>query len=71
MGCITDKRITGNTPSCTSLEISKLLQCSKMPDANLFLCKVKEMAFKASTGLSAIIITDATDGPSFAWLLED
>lgn len=68
--CITDKRITGNAPSCSSFEISKPLQCSRMPSANLSLSKVKEMAFKALLGLAAIIITEATDGPSFAWLLE-
>lgn len=36
----------------------------------IFLSKVKEMAFKALLGLAAIIITEATDGPSFTWLLE-
>lgn len=32
--------------------------------------KVKEMAFKAWLGFFAIIITEAADGASFAWLLE-
>lgn len=32
--------------------------------ANLGLSKVKEIAFKALLGLFAIIVTEATDGPS-------
>ena len=32
--------------------------------------KSKRWLFKALLGLAAIIITGATDGPSFAWLLE-
>lgn len=69
--CIKDKRIIRNTPSCFSFEISKQLQCSRSSSwihlgVNLGLPKVKEMAFKTLLGLSAIIITEAADGPHFS-----
>lgn len=70
--CITDKRIIGSIACCSLIEISKLLRVSRSSwilVANLGPPK-SEMPFKALLGLPATMITETTDGPTSAWILQ-